>query len=146
MRLSPYIFYPGTAEEALHFYADVFGGTISDVKRYEDSPVEDMAKDKRKLMHGRVSFGKSLLMLCDGPEVTTAISNIQLSVEFSDINDMNAKFVNLAESGKITMELQDAFWGARFGMLTDKFGINWMFNCELKKDKEQEDKNLDITV
>lgn len=144
MRVTPYIFFPGNAETALHFYADVFSGNISDLKRYEGSPVEDEAKDKNKLMHGRVTFGESLLMVCDGPEGTATASNIQLSVEFYDLNDMNEKFKKLAEGGKVTMDLQDTFWGARFGMLTDKFGINWMFNCQLQSDPTK-DKTLDIT-
>ncbi|HTY54572.1 MAG TPA: VOC family protein [Candidatus Binataceae bacterium] len=46
---------------------------------------------------------------------------------------MPKKFEALAAGGKVTMQLQDTFWGARFGMLTDAYGIRWMFNCELKK-------------
>ena len=133
MRLTPYIFFPGNAEEALHFYEDVFGGRISDLKRYEGSPMENVAQDKQKLMHARVSFGESMIMVCDGPEGTTSASNIQLSVEFSDVNTMNERFKKLAEGGKVTMDLQDTFWGAKFGMLVDKFGIAWMFNHDRPK-------------
>ena len=151
MRLSPYIFFPGNAEEGLHFYKDVFGGTISDIKRYEESPMETETNDKQKLMHARVSFGESLVMVCDATndKMPPKGSNIQLSVEFSDVNDMDAKFPKLAEGGKVTMELQDMFWGARFGMLTDKFGINWMFNCQLEQTQnlssDQAGKTSDIT-
>jgi len=151
MRLTPYIFFPGTAEEALHFYENVFGGTISELKRYEGSPAENLSNDKRKLMHARVSFGESMVMVCDATpdKMPPSGSNIQLSVEFAEVNDMNEKFKKLAEGGKITMELQDAFWGARFGMLTDKYGINWMFNCQLEQahglSSDEPGKTLDIT-
>ena len=46
---------------------------------------------------------------------------------------MEDVFNKMAEGGKITMPLQEQFWGAKFGMLRDKFGVSWMFNCELKK-------------
>jgi PhnB protein len=46
---------------------------------------------------------------------------------------MAKKFDALAVGGKVLMPLQDMFWGAKFGMLRDAYGISWMFNCELKK-------------
>jgi PhnB protein len=39
----------------------------------------------------------------------------------------------LGAGGKVTMPAQDMFWGAYFGMLTDKFGLNWMFNFDKPK-------------
>jgi PhnB protein len=86
-------------------------------------------------MHARLVFGENLSMVSDvfkGQEVSTK-GNIQLSIEMDDINQMEEVFNKIAEGGKVTMELQDAFWGARFGMLIDKFAVSWMFNCELKK-------------
>jgi len=74
-------------------------------------------------------------MLSDGmPGVPVAKdSNTHVSLDFDDPADMTAKFAALAAGGKVTMPLQDTFWGAKFGMLTDAFGIKWMFNCEQKK-------------
>jgi PhnB protein len=60
-------------------------------------------------------------------------TNVTLNVNFESVSDQEKIFNKLSKGGNITMPLQDTFWGARFGMLTDKFGINWMFNCELKK-------------
>jgi PhnB protein len=60
-------------------------------------------------------------------------SNLSLSLNFNDADEMNKTFEALSEGGKVTMELQDTFWGARFGMLQDKFGFNWMFNHDYKK-------------
>lgn len=59
--------------------------------------------------------------------------NIQLSIQIDDESKLNELFDNIAAGGKVTMELQDTFWGAKFGMLQDKFGVNWMINCEKKK-------------
>ena len=57
---------------------------------------------------------------------------VHLSIDFDDVTEEEKVFGALSEGGKITMPLQDTFWGAKFGMLTDKFGVNWMFNCEKK--------------
>ncbi len=67
-----------------------------------------------------------------GQSVTSA-SNLSLSLNFNDAGEMNKIFASLSEGGKVTMELQDTFWGARFGMLEDKYGFSWMFNHDYKK-------------
>ena len=74
-------------------------------------------------------------MASDCPPGVTVHSgnNITLNIDFDNTASQEKTFNNLAAGGQITMPLQDRFWGARFGMLTDKFGINWMTNCELKK-------------
>ena len=56
-----------------------------------------------------------------------------MSVEVDDENKIEEVFNKLAEGGKVTMPLAKQFWGATFGMLQDKFGVNWMFNHEDKK-------------
>ena len=86
-------------------------------------------------MHARLVFDNNLLMISDvfkGQEVSTK-GNIQLSVDLEDVKQMEAVFGKMSAGGTVTMALQDTFWGARFGMLIDKFGVSWMFNCELKK-------------
>ncbi len=90
---------------------------------------------KQKVMHGRLTFGENLIMISDafkGQEVSTD-GNIHLSVDVLETEQIDTVFNKIAEGGKVTMPLQDTFWGARFGMLKDKFGVNWMFNHELKK-------------
>ncbi len=59
-----------------------------------------------------------------------ADSNVHVCLHFDDIPDMKRKFEGLAAGGKVTMPLQETFWAAQFGMLTDAFGVRWMFNCE----------------
>jgi PhnB protein len=59
-------------------------------------------------------------------------TNVHLSLHFEDTGKTESVFNRLAQDGKVTMPLEETFWAARFGMLTDKFGINWMFNCEMK--------------
>ncbi len=89
---------------------------------------------KDKIMHARLQFGDTLIMFSDmmGDNEADAGSMISLSIECDSVEQLEKVFPKMAEVGKITMPLQDQFWGARFGMLTDKYGIHWMFNCEKK--------------
>jgi len=135
MKLTPYIHFAGNAEEALNFYKNTLHGEILQLGRYGESPMPTDEDYKNKVMHARLVFGENLVMVSDvfkGQEVSTK-GNIQLSIEMDDVNQMEEVFNKMAEGGKVTMALQDTFWGARFGMLIDKFGVSWMFNCELKK-------------
>lgn len=135
IKLNPYIAFTGNCEEALNFYAACLNGEIKSLSRYEGSPMEIADNFKQKILHAEFYFGTSLIMACDSPPDQKVIvgSNISLSINMDNLNEMDKMFNKLSAGGKITMPLQDTFWGARFGMLTDKFGINWMFNCELKK-------------
>lgn len=135
MKLTPYIHFQGNAEEAMNFYAEVLGGSIISINRYGDSPMPTDEDYQDKVMHGRVQFSDNVIMISDtmkGNVVTTA-GNIQLSIEIAEEGQIDEIFKKMAEGGIVTMELQDTFWGARFGMLKDKFGVSWMFNHELKK-------------
>jgi PhnB protein len=135
MHLNPYIHFAGNAEEALNFYAKVLGGSIQQLGRYGDSPMDSDEDWKQKIMHARLVFDENMVMISDsfkGQPVSVG-GNIQLNINMDSVEDLEKVFNNMAEGGEITMPLQDTFWGARFGMLKDKFGISWMFNCELKK-------------
>lgn len=148
MKLTPYIHFGGNAREVLDFYKQALNANIPMLGTYGESPMPCDDDYKDKIMHARLVFGGNMIMVSDvfkGLPVSTG-GNIQLSVEMEDVNKLDEVFMKMAEGGKVTMELQDAFWGARFGMLQDKFGINWMFNCELKKSADDTGKNLDITV
>lgn len=134
MKLYPYVHFQGNAEEALNFYADVLGGTILSIQRYGDAPVPSDEDYKQKILHARLSFNDNLIMISDvfkGQPVSTE-GNVDLGVEVEDGNKIEPIFNKMAEGGTVMMPLEDTFWGARFGMLKDKFGIHWMFNHELK--------------
>jgi len=135
MKLNPYLHFDGDAEDALNFYKDALGGEIIMISRYGDSPMPSDEDWKNKLMHSRLVFDGNLIMISDAFKGNKAKKegNVQLSVEVESIDRIDEVFTKMAEGGKVTMELQDTFWGARFGMLRDKFGVDWMFNHELKK-------------
>lgn len=136
MVLIPYLHFSGNAEEALNLYTAVFNGKVEMLSRYGDSPMPCDEDYKQKIMHARLVFGhNNTIMISDafkGGEVYTG-GNIQLSIGMNDAEEMEIVFNKLAEGGTVTMPLQPQFWGAIFGMLKDKFGVSWMFNCEQKK-------------
>ncbi|MEP6467935.1 MAG: VOC family protein [Parafilimonas sp.] len=135
--LVPYLHFNGNAEEVLNFYRDVFDGEIIMINRYGDSPMKSDESLKDKIIHSRVKFGENILMISDSFDgrLANADGNIQLSVEIDDTKKIEEVFNKMAEGGKITMPLAKQFWGATFGMLQDKFGVNWMFNHEEKTQK-----------
>lgn len=85
-------------------------------------------------MHARLVFADNLVMISDGMKGKpfSTEGNIQLSADVTDVEQLDEVFYKMAAGGAVTMPLQDTVWGARFGMLRDKFGVAWMFNCELK--------------
>jgi len=135
MRLNPYLHFDGNAEEALNFYKNALGAEVIALSRHGENPMPCDEDWKTKIMHSRLLFDGNLIMISDmykGTEVKKE-GNIQLSIEVESVDKINELFAKMAEGGTIIMELQDTFWGARFGMIKDKFGIDWMFNHELKK-------------
>lgn len=133
MKIFPYLIYAGNAEEAINFYVETLDAKIEFINRFGEAPMPSTDEQKNKVLHSRFTVGESLLMASDGqPGETYAGDNISLSIDFSDVDEMKLKFGKLAEGGKITMPVEDTFWGATFGMLIDKYGIHWMFNCDKK--------------
>ncbi|HTL06894.1 MAG TPA: VOC family protein [Chitinophagaceae bacterium] len=131
MKLTPYLLFNGNAEEVLTFYKEALGGEVVMLSRYADSPMPVEESYKQKIMHARLSFAGNLLMISDAYNSGQVQgNNISLSIEVPDKQQLETIFSKMAAGGKITMPLQDQFWGATFGMLEDQFGIHWMFNHE----------------
>lgn len=133
----PYLNFNGNAAEALSFYEKAFDGKVLFQQSFGDSPMADQTPEslKNKVMHASFQAGELKFMVSDsmpGQEVQPG-SNLSLSLNFLSVADIDKTFSLLSEGGQVTMPLQDTFWGARFGMLTDRFGINWMFNHDLEK-------------
>ncbi|HUZ59835.1 MAG TPA: glyoxalase/bleomycin resistance/extradiol dioxygenase family protein [Hanamia sp.] len=131
----PYLNFNGDASDALDFYCKALDGEIVFKQTFGESPVKSSESQKNKIMHASFKSGDLNFLVSDGIEGQTVSkgTNLSLSLNFENVNELNKAFANLADGGKVTMELQDTFWGARFGMLTDKFGFNWMFNHDYKK-------------
>lgn len=136
MQLITYLTFAGNCEEALNFYKEAIGAEILLVNRMGDSPMEIAENLKNKIMHARLRIGENELYMSDtfDPASLQQGNNVSLSIQIDDSTQLEKLFNNLSEGGTVKMPLQDTFWGARFGMFVDKFGIHWMMNCELKKE------------
>jgi PhnB protein len=133
MNVTPYLIFNGDCEDALNFYATCLDGEIKDLRRFEGSPAEGMAEDKRLIMHAVfVAKGVMIMASDSGKNAPTETDGgkVHLSLNFDAAENIKQAFNALSEDARVTMPLQDTFWGATFGMLTDKFGINWMFNFD----------------
>jgi PhnB protein len=132
---NPYLTFNGNCREALDFYKDCFNGAIDHLSTFGDAKMGETELEKNRVMHAAFKAGSIFFMASDsmpGQPVADG-SNVTLNIDFQETGDQQKVFDKLSRGGKVTMPLADTFWGARFGMLTDKFGIKWMTNCELKK-------------
>jgi PhnB protein len=133
---SPYLNFNGDAAKAIKLYEKALGAKTEAVMPFSEARGMDIAPEhKNRVMHASLRVDDAVIMMSDTMPDRPVISggNVHVSLTCDDVADMTKKFEALAAGGKVTMPLQDAFWGAKFGMLTDAFGIHWMFNCDTKK-------------
>jgi len=130
--LNPYLTFDGNCREAMSFYKESLNGEL-DIMPFEGSPVDVPENHKQKVMHATLRFGNAVLMASDSmPGQTISSGNsVHLSIAAHNLEEAQSFFENLSKGGKIIMPFKKTFWGAKFGILSDKFGINWMVNCEL---------------
>ncbi len=130
MQFEPYLFFHGRCEEALNFYVKALRGEIVHMSRIAGSPIEQQvpADQRQGVMHATFVAGDVRFMASDGQPGPGPDGNddIALSLATSDATEGERVFKALSEGGKIGQPLETAFWGGRFGMLTDKFGVQWM--------------------
>jgi PhnB protein len=131
MALQPYLFFSGDCEEALNVYKGIFGGQIKDISRFKDMPPEQSnGNPPDGVMHATFESPHFTFMASDSqPNSQYGESRISLCVDFKDASEAQRAFDGLAKGGKVETPMQDMFWGARFGMLTDRFGIDWMITA-----------------
>ena len=135
-QVNPYLNFDGTADRAIKLYERALGAKVEHLQRFSDIPgAKPDPQNGQRVMHASLRIGAGSIMISDTQPgmAFTAGNNVHVCLDFSDLGEMAGKFDALAAGGKVSMPLQDTFWGARFGMLTDAFGIHWMFNAQLKQ-------------
>lgn len=130
MDFRPYVFFYGRCDEALAFYEKIFAGTV-EIKRNDEGPMaEHVPPDfKGKVMHAKFESRLVKLFASDGREAKTVDpeeGNISLALETGSAEEGDRIFAQLADGGAIVMPLEEAFWGGRFGMINDRFGVQWL--------------------
>ena len=143
-QINPYINFKGNCEEAFNFYKSVFGGEFAFTGRYKDMPPSENGHaheiDGEKIMHISLPISKETLLM--GSDVggewakyTIDGNNIQISINVDSEAEATQIFNGLSADGRINMPLEKSFWGSFFGMLTDKFVINWMVSYDYTQQK-----------
>jgi PhnB protein len=136
MGLQPYLFFSGNCEEALKTYKGIFGGEIKGLTRHKDSPVEEHRNSETpdSVMHATFESPYFTLMASDSrPTTQYGNGRVSLSLGLDDAAQAQRVFDALGKGGEVEMPMEDTFWGARFGMLTDRFGIDWMITAPPSK-------------
>ena len=132
--VNPYIAFKGNCREAIEFYKGALGAEVLFVQTVGESPMSNMGPAEN-IMHCTIRVGGSTIMMCDDPSPQPGATggNISLAIGVDEADRAKQIFDSLAQGGSISMPLAKTFWAEAFGMLTDRFGIKWMVNCEAKK-------------
>lgn len=132
--INPYITFKDNCREAFEFYRSVLGGDFANLMTMGDTQADCPMPEgtENLIMHVALPYGDSMLMGSDSPEgfgpPLSMGNNITVAIAADSREEADRIYAGLSNGGDQTMPMADAFWGDYFGMLTDKFGINWMIN------------------
>jgi len=143
--VNPYLNFNGNTEEVFNFYKSVFGGEFAMLMRFSDMPAGEAEDkegcvdvsegipeaEKNGIMHIALPIGSSVIMGTDVPSIMPQVTHgtsMSLSLSAESREEADRVFNALAEGGSVQQPMQDMFWGDYYGMLTDKFGIQWMMS------------------
>lgn len=132
--LNPYLNFEGHTREVLDFYQRCFGGEIVEIMTFADAKMGTPPELDGQIMHAEFKAEGIHFMASDcmpGQKLTQG-NSISLCINFSDTAEQEKIFNALAAGGTVSHALADSFWGSKFGMLTDRFGVHWLLNCQLQ--------------
>lgn len=129
--ITPYLFYNGRCDEALQFYKERLGATIEMVMRFNESPdpvPPGMLEPgfETKVMHASLTIGGARLMVADGCDSKGQSSGYKLALQVKTEAEAHKFYDALADGGTVQMPLTKTFWSPCFGMVEDRFKIEWM--------------------
>ena len=130
--VTTYLNFNGNCRQAMTFYQQCFGVELQLIP-IQDAQGKPSTDPSAGILHARLSRGGTpILMASDTPAGESLQgNNFSVSIDCESLDEMESYFQALSQGGKVRLPLGDMFWGARFGMLTDQFGIQWMFNYDL---------------
>lgn len=137
--VNSYLTFNGNTEEAFNFYKSVFGGEFTYIGKFKDMPADENCpppspEEGELIMHVSLPISKETVLM--GSDATSfsgkvvAGTNFSISINAESKAEADKLFAGLSAGGNVTMPMENTFWGAYFGMFTDKFGINWMVNFD----------------
>jgi len=133
MKIQPYLFFDGRCEEAIEFYRTTIGAEVEMLMHFKDSPegtqpcADGTVPPPDKVMHASLRVGETSILASDGESKgNPKFEGFSLTLECDDEEEAEKKFAALSEGGQVMMPLTQTFFSPKFGMTSDKFGINWM--------------------
>jgi PhnB protein len=136
MKFLPFLHFDGNCGEAMEFYKQSLDAELFLI-RYSEAPGDQSwvpAVSRNHVMHSTLKREDTALLMAADTVAGSPFqpgNNFSVTIECDSLDEINAFFTALSKGGTVTMPLQDTFWNAHFGMLTDKFGIRWMLNYPL---------------
>jgi len=129
MRLTPYLYFRGSCEEALKFYEACGLGLIQLLRRYAGTPVaeRDGGAWREKVLHS-VFEGPGLRFCASDGADSEPMKGSALLIEIDDPDEAGALFAALSAGGRVTVPFAKQFWGDHYGNFTDRFGVQWAIN------------------
>lgn len=131
-QITPYLSFDGNAKQALEFYKEVLGAEIIGVQTFGEADYPTPPEADQRVMHAKLSKGDLSLMFSDtfpGQSVVVG-NNITLTLEPESEEEIQNLYDSLIKNGKALMELENTFWGAKYGRVQDQFGIIWELNYQ----------------
>jgi PhnB protein len=135
-KLNPYLSFKDNTREAMEFYRTVFGGKL-DLSTFKDYHASQDPNEDDLIMHSQLEAENGItIMASDTPNRMEYRAGTNMSMSLSGDNEAELKgyFEKLSAGGTVTMPLEKAMWGDSFGMLTDKFGVQWLVNIAGQKE------------
>ena len=133
--LNPYLHFDGTAQQALALYETALGATADCIMRYSDGPMAEQLPEALRglIMHAQLRIDGNILLLSDTAPGFPAPEggNGEIMLDFTDVASLTKACDELAAGGTVVMAPEDTFWGARFGVVIDRFGVRWALHCTL---------------
>jgi len=132
-KINVYLTFAGNCREAMTFYKECLGGELT-LQTIGESPMAGKLPPQMKecILHATLTKGAMVLMGSDMVDEKGLVKGnaVSLTLECSSEKEIRAFYGNLSAEGEATHPLEDTFWGALFGDLTDKFGNHWLFNFD----------------
>ena len=132
--VTAYLNFDGNCRQAMNFYNERLGSEMQ-INPYPDAK-GSTADPKARIMHSQlVRNGEPFLMASDippGSELRPG-NNLSVSVDCDSLEEIERVFAAMGQNGQVRVPLADMPWGARFGMLTDRFGVQWLFNWNVPR-------------
>ncbi|OHA17463.1 MAG: glyoxalase [Candidatus Taylorbacteria bacterium RIFCSPLOWO2_12_FULL_43_20] len=134
LKLNPYLrFNDDKCREAMNFYNDCLGGELTFQTMGESPMAGEMPEAKDKIIHASLKKGDMEILASDMMRDKAIVGdNVALSINCESEEEIKSLFSKFSDGGEVFMPLEKQFWGALFGVITDKYGVEWMFNYPLK--------------